>query len=64
MVPKLLMFCGIIGISKTEFFSFLGTERVKYNIFDNDAFFTLSMELLYVLLGNNFIMPNSYVAIF
>ena len=45
MVPKLLMFCGIIGISKTEFFSFLGTERVKYNIFDNDAFFTLSMEL-------------------
>lgn len=32
-------------LKNSEFFSFLGTERVKYNIFDNDAFFTLSMEL-------------------
>ena len=24
-------FCGIIGISKTEFFKFPGTERVKQN---------------------------------
>ena len=31
VVLKLLMFkvCGIIGISKTEFFNFSGTERVK-----------------------------------
>ena len=31
LVLKLLMFkiCGIIGISKTEFFNFSGTERVK-----------------------------------
>ena len=30
-VPKLLMFkvCGIIGISKIEYFNFSGTERVK-----------------------------------
>ena len=33
VVLKLLMFkvCGIIGISKIEFFYFSGTERVKQN---------------------------------
>ena len=33
VVLKLLMFkvCGIIGISKIEFFNFSGTERVKQN---------------------------------
>ena len=33
VVLKLLMFkvCGIIGISKIEFFSFSGTERVEQN---------------------------------
>ena len=31
---KLLIFevCGIIGISKIEFFKFFGTERVKQNL--------------------------------
>ena len=33
VVIKLLMFkvCGIIGISKTEFFNFSGTEGIKQN---------------------------------
>ena len=33
VVLKLLMFkvCGIIGVSKIEFFYFSGTERVKQN---------------------------------
>ena len=33
VVLKLLMFqvCGIIGVSKNEFFSFSGIERVKQN---------------------------------
>ena len=33
VVLELLMFkvCGIIGISKIEFFNFSGTERVKQN---------------------------------
>ena len=32
VVLKLLMFkiCGIIGISKSEFYSFSGTEKVKF----------------------------------
>ena len=34
VVLKLLMFkvCGIIGISKIEFFNFFGIERVKQNL--------------------------------
>ena len=33
VVLKLLMFkvCGIIGISKSDFFNFFSTERVKQN---------------------------------
>ena len=39
LVRKLLMFkiCGIIGISKIEFFSCSGTERVKVSKFQSSS---------------------------
>ena len=51
VVLKLLMFkvCGIIGISKIEFFNFSGTERVK--ILTNLSWYIMQL-LLYFAKGH------------
>ena len=59
VVLKLLIFkiCGIIGISKIEFFDFSGTERVKQFTnklkitYGNKSNLQIKSSLLY--LGNN-----------